>query len=58
MALLAKAVVETRRVHAFAAPQAAAASGMNLDGDAVADLELIDGRTELDDRAHVLMPRA
>ena len=37
MALGAKAVVEARGVHALAAALAAAAPGMDLDGDAVAD---------------------
>ena len=38
VALLAVAVIEARGVHAFAAALAAAAAGMHLDRDAVADL--------------------
>src|SRR5215469_11771301 len=54
---VAEAVIEARGVHAFATALAAPASGMDLDGDAVADLEFVDGGAEPDDRAHVFMAR-
>ena len=57
MALLAVAVVEAGGVHALAAALAAAAAGVHLDRDAIADLELVDGRTELHHRAHVFVAR-
>src|SRR5271165_7196316 len=57
MPLLAPAVIEARGVHAFAAALAAPASGMHLDGDAVADLEFVDRGAEPHDGAHILMTR-
>src|SRR6202453_4392410 len=41
MSLFAKAVIEARGVHSLTASLATAASGMNLNGDAIADLKLI-----------------
>ena len=58
MAFRAIAVIEARGVHAFAAARAAAAAGMHLDRDAIADLELVDRRAELHDGAHIFMARA
>ena len=49
------AVVQARRVHAFAATLTATAAGMNLDGNALADGILVDIGPELDDRAHELV---
>ena len=51
------AVVVARRVHALAAALALAAAGVDLDRDAIADLELVDARPERDDGAHVLVAR-
>ena len=50
-----EAVVEARGIHALAAARAAAAPGMDLDRDPVADLEFVHRRTKLDDRAHVFV---
>jgi hypothetical protein len=44
MTLAAKTIVQAGGVHAFTAACATAASGMNLDGDAIAQLEFVDGR--------------
>ena len=55
--LRAIAVIQARGVHALAAAQTAATPGMHLDRDAVADLKLVDGRAELDDRAHIFVAR-
>src|SRR5437764_840142 len=57
MPLRAKAVIQARGVHPLAATLAAAAPGMNLDGDPVADLTFVDRRTELHDRSHVFVAR-
>ncbi len=55
--LVVQAVVEAGGVHPLPAPLAAPASGMDLHGDAVPDLVLVDARPELDDGAHVLVAR-
>ncbi len=55
--LVVQAVVEAGGVHPLPAPLAAAAPGMDLHGDAVADFVLVDARPELDDGAHVLVAR-
>src|SRR5206468_10919337 len=57
MPLRAKAVIQTRGVHPLATTLAAAAPGMNLDRDPIADLKLVDRRTEFHDRSHVFVPR-
>src|SRR5436305_11647113 len=50
-------VIQARGVHALAAALTAATPRMHLDRDAVADLKLVDGRAELDDRTHILVAR-
>src|SRR5438270_8472375 len=55
--LRAIAVIQARGVHALAAALTPATPGMHLDRDAVADLKLVDGRAELDDRAHIFVAR-
>src|SRR6516225_1055626 len=57
MAFAAVAVIEARGIHAFAAALALPAPGMDLDGDAVADLEFVDSGAEPHDRAHIFVPR-
>jgi hypothetical protein len=55
MSFRAIAVIQARGVHALAAALAAATAGVNLDGDALADLKFVDGRAELHDGAHIFM---
>src|SRR5205814_1732540 len=55
--LRAIAVIQARGVHTLTAALTAAAPGMHLDRDALADLKLIDGRAELDNRAHIFVAR-
>src|SRR6185437_10725706 len=56
MALVAEAVIEAGGVHALAAPRAAPAAGVDLDRDAIANLEFVDRRAQLDDGAHIFVP--
>ena len=53
--LLGLSIVEARGVHALAAALALAAAGMDFHADALADRELVDGRSEGHDRAHIFM---
>jgi hypothetical protein len=52
------AVVEARRIHPLPAAFAAAAPGVDFDGDAVTDGELVNRRADLDYCAHVFVGRA
>ncbi len=52
-----QAVIEAGSVHPLPAPLAAAAAGMDLDGDAITDPVLVHARPELDDGAHIFMAR-
>ena len=55
MPLCHVAIVEAGRVHALPAALAAAAPGMDLDGDAIADPKLVHRRPQLDDRPHIFV---
>ena len=52
-----EAVIVARRVHPLAAALALPASGVNFDGDALADPVLVDAGSERRNRAHVFMAR-
>lgn len=53
MSLALKAIIQARGVHPFAAALTAAATSINLNGDTIAELKFVDGRTKLHHRAHV-----
>src|SRR5205085_1246813 len=53
--LRAIAVIQARGIHTLTAALTAAAPGMHLDRDALADLKLIHGRAELDNRTHIFV---
>ena len=57
VSFLGVAIIQARGVHAFATALAAAAAGVDLDRDPIADLEFIDAGAEPNHCTHVFVTR-